>query len=263
MRLLLSQRPAGRRAAAGTVSGTAAALVASALMLAACGSVVANGTAPPGAGASSPRGTLSPSGTPPARAPGTPAAGADACATAHLKVAITHSGALAGQAGGYLMFTNEGSTACQMTGWPTVVALTAAGEATTLRHAHSTMYGAWHAPAPLPVVQLPPGGSAYAVVAADDQPAGASTGCPAPFVRLRVSPPGSSASLTVSAWLAVLHRDGRRACGRDLRGHPAVRPAALACRTSLRHRRPRCARLATREATASRRERAAEPRLRR
>ncbi len=114
---------------------------------------------------------------------------------------LTNTGALGGQAGGYLRFTNDGTTACRMDGWPAVVAVTAAGKATTLRHAQSTMYGAWQAPASLPVVMLPPGGSAYAVVAADDQPVGNATGCPAPYVRLRVSPPGSSGSVVVSAWL--------------------------------------------------------------
>lgn len=54
---------------------------------------------------------------------------------------------------------------------------------------------------PLPVVTLQPGGSAYAVVVSDDQPAGTSTNCPAPYVRLRVSAPGSSASQEVSAYL--------------------------------------------------------------
>jgi hypothetical protein len=88
-----------------------------------------------------------------------------------------------------------------MHGWPVVVALTAAGHATTLRHAQSTMYGAWQAPASLPVVKLKPGESAYAVVAASDHPAGSAGNCPAPYVRLRVRPPGSSGSVVVSAWL--------------------------------------------------------------
>jgi hypothetical protein len=113
---------------------------------------------------------------------------------------MTHTGALGAQAGGYLRFTNEGTTACQMDGWPVVVALTASGQATTLKHAQSTMFGAWHMPSPLPVVRLAPGGSAYAVVAADDQPA-TSAACPAPYVRLRVGPPGGAAGLVVSAWL--------------------------------------------------------------
>jgi Protein of unknown function (DUF4232) len=82
-----------------------------------------------------------------------------------------------------------------------VTAVTAAGKATGLRRAHSTMYGAWQEPSPLPTVTLPPGGSAYAVVAAADQPAGAATACPPPYVRLRVAPPGGSGDVVVSAWL--------------------------------------------------------------
>jgi len=116
-------------------------------------------------------------------------------------VSITNSGALGGQAGGYLRFTNDGGVACQMIGWPVVVAVTAAGKATTLRHAQSTMYGAWQVPSPLPVVRLQPGASAYAVVAATDRPAGSAASCPAPYVRLRVRPPGGSGGVVVSAWL--------------------------------------------------------------
>ena len=89
-----------------------------------------------------------------------------------------------------------------MTGWPVVTGLTAAGTATPLRHAESTMFGAWHYAVPPPVVTLHSGESAYAVVAADDQPAGDSTRCPAPYVRLRVSPPGGSGSVVISAWLS-------------------------------------------------------------
>jgi hypothetical protein len=159
-----------------------AAVMACALALAGCGSTPAATTAASAPAASS--------------APGTAA-----CATTQLKVGITNTGALGGQAGGYLRFTNDGATACRMDGWPVVVAVTAAGKATTLRHAQSTMYGAWQAPASLPVVKLKPGGSAYAVVAASDHPAGHAGHCPAPYVRLRVSPPGGSGSVAVSAWL--------------------------------------------------------------
>ncbi len=75
---------------------------------------------------------------------------------------MSHTGAIAGQAGGYLTFTNDGGTPCHLTGWPVVTGLTAAGTATPLRHAQSTMYGAWHYVAPPPVVTLQPGDSAYA-----------------------------------------------------------------------------------------------------
>ena len=124
-----------------------------------------------------------------------------ACVTAQLKISIVDTGALAGQAGGYLKLTNVSHTPCRMSGWPTVTGLTATGGATRLRRLQSTMFGAWHYTSPLPVVTLQPGDSAYAVVAADDQPAGGNTRCPAPYVRLRVSPPGDSGNVTISAWL--------------------------------------------------------------
>jgi Protein of unknown function (DUF4232) len=137
-----------------------------------------------------------------AAAPSSPSPGSiESCAASQLKVGISNSGALAGQAGGYLRFTNDSHTPCRMTGWPVATGLSATGTATLLRHAQSTMFGAWHYTAPPPVVTLQPGDSAYAVVVADDQPAGGQSRCPAPYVRLRVSPPGGSGSTVISAWL--------------------------------------------------------------
>jgi hypothetical protein len=118
-----------------------------------------------------------------------------------LKIGLTNTGALAGQAGGYLKFTNDSSTPCRMSGWPAVVGLTATGQATRLRRMQSSMFGAWHYSAPPPVVTLQPGDSAYAIVAAADKPAGGNARCPAPYARLRVSPPGDSGHVTISAWL--------------------------------------------------------------
>ena len=207
MRFLAVHGSTGR-AAARTAGGAAVVVVACGLALAACGSVRLRAARPR---RPAPRPRPLPRrrpalrrrpGTPSApTTPSAPAGGLAACATAQLKVALTNTGALGGQAGGYLRFTNDGAAACQMNGWPAVVAVTAAGQAATLRRAQSTMYGAWQAPSPLPVVKLQPGGSAYAVVAAADQPAGSAAGCPAPYVRLRVSPPGTSAAAVVSAWL--------------------------------------------------------------
>ena len=135
-------------------------------------------------------------------APGSPSPGSiDACTASQLKVSISRSGALAGQAGGYLRFTNDSRTPCRMARWPIVTGLTAAETTTLLRHAQSTMFGAWHYMAPPPIVTLHPGDSAYAVVGADDQPAGDKDRCPAPYVRLRISPPGGSGSVVISAWL--------------------------------------------------------------
>ena len=123
------------------------------------------------------------------------------CTTAQLTVTLTNTGALAGQAGGYLKFTNDTSTTCRITGYPSVAGLTATGRAATFRQARSTMFGAWQYSAPLPILTLRPGDSGYAVVAADDNPAGTQSGCPSPDVRLRVAAPGSASTVVISAWL--------------------------------------------------------------
>jgi hypothetical protein len=164
-----------------TVTLGVLAVAASGLVMTACGSQNT-----PGAASSS-------------ESPGSPSAAA--CVTSELKISLTATGALAGQAGGYLKFTNDSGSPCRMSGWPTVIGLTAAGQATRLSHLQASMFGAWHYTAPPPVVTLQPGNSAYAIVAADDKPAGSSSGCPAPYTRLKVSPPGDSESVTISAWL--------------------------------------------------------------
>ena len=154
------------------------------------------------ASASSPSAAAPSSGTPSAASPSAGSSAASgSCGATQLKISLTHTGALAGQAGGYLEFTNDGSTPCRLSGWPAVTGLTAAGQATTLRHMQSSMFGAWHYSSPAPTVNLQPGDSAYAIVAADDKPAGSSTSCPAPYTHLRVSPPGGSGSVTISARL--------------------------------------------------------------
>ena len=201
MRFHVARDPQARPAAYRKLTGAAArgrtvafgvvAVGACGLVITACASQVAPGAA--SSATSSANTTMSPS------APS--AAGADACVTTQLRISLTNTSALAGQAGGYLKFTNDSSTTCQMSGWPAVTGLTATGQATRLRHMHSSMFGAWHYTAPPPVVTLKPGDSAYAIVAADDKPAGSNTRCPAPYARLRVSPPGDSGNVIISAWL--------------------------------------------------------------
>ena len=172
-----------------TVTFGVLAVAACGLVITACGSQVA-----PGAASSA---TSSADTT---RSPSSPSA-AGACITTQLKISLTNTSALAGQAGGYLKFTNKSGTPCRITGWPAVTGLTATGQATRLRHMQLSMFGAWHYSAPPPVVTLQPGDSAYAIVAADDKPAGGNARCPAPYARLRVSPPGNSGHVTISAWL--------------------------------------------------------------
>jgi Domain of unknown function (DUF4232) len=208
-------RPAAGRGLSGaaargrTITLGVLAVAACGLVMTACGSqhapaaassatspAAASSVASPAAASS----VASPADT--ATSPGSPSAGgAGACVTSQLTISLTHTGALAGQAGGYLEFTNHSGTPCRMSGWPAVIGLTATGQATRLRRLQTSMFGAWHHTAPSPAVTLQPGGSAYAIVAADDKPAGSSTHCPAPYVRLRVSPPGDPGHVTISAWL--------------------------------------------------------------
>jgi hypothetical protein len=163
------------------------------LGITACASQAAPGAASSSSATSPANNTTSPSSA--------SAADTGACVTSQLKISLTNTSALAGQAGGYLKFTNNSGTPCRMTGWPAVTGLTAKGQATRLRHLQSSMFGAWHYSAPPPVVALQPGDSAYAIVAADDKPAGSSSHCPAPYARLRISAPGDSGNVTISAWL--------------------------------------------------------------
>ncbi len=205
------------RAAARGRTATISALSAAAcgLLMTACGS-----QSPAGASSSTPAGSSS-------------AASVDACVTSQLKISIIDSGALAGQAGGYLRFTNDSRTPCRLSDWPTVTGLTAAGKATRLRNLQSTMFGAWHYTAPPPVVTLQPGDSGYAVVAADDHAAGGSSRCPAPYVRLRVSPPGDPGDVTISAWLPGA-RSYLPSCT-SAKGSPTAGTSAITTLSSLAH----------------------------
>jgi hypothetical protein len=169
------------------------ALAACGLGITACASQAAPGAASSSSATSPANNTTSPSSA--------SATDTGACVTSQLKISLTNTSALAGQAGGYLKFTNNSGTPCRMTGWPAVTGLTAKGQATRLRQLQSSMFGAWHYSAPPPVVALQPGDSAYAIVAADDKPAGSSSHCPAPYARLRISAPGDSGNVTISAWL--------------------------------------------------------------
>jgi Protein of unknown function (DUF4232) len=215
--------PCIRRARSSGAAGGLA--VACGLVLAACASTNAPSSAPsiaPSTGASASTTMRS-----------SPSVASDQCAESQLKVSLTHTGAVAGQAGGYLVFSNDGGASCRMTGWPAVTALTAAGKATPLRHAESTMFGAWHRVSPSPVLTLRPGGAAYAVVASDETPAGSNPRCPSPYVRLRVSPPGSTASVVISAWLPGA-RTYLPACP-SVTGSPTAELSTITPRSTLPH----------------------------
>jgi hypothetical protein len=202
MRFHVVRDPQARPAADRALASAAARARTVTLCVAACGLVITACASQTSSGAASPATSSATSSAGTTTSPGSPsAAGVDACVASRLKISLTNTGALAGQSGGYLKFTNDSGIPCRMSGWPVVIGLTAAGQATRLRHLQSSMFGAWQYTAPPPAVTLQPGDSAYAIVAAGNKPAGDSTRCPAPYVRLRVSPPGDPGHVIVSAWL--------------------------------------------------------------
>jgi Protein of unknown function (DUF4232) len=140
-----------------------------------------------------------------APAPGRPAAShivAPVCGANQLRIALRHLGAALGTVGGYLSFRNVSGTPCRISGWPTLVAYTAAGKATVAVRRHSTMFG------PdvrgVPVVTLRRGERAEAVFTGSDVNARSATRlCPS-FRFFRVGLPGQSATVRVSAWITGL-----------------------------------------------------------
>jgi len=157
------------------------------LLLAACGTSGATTTTT----AASPG--LSASPTPSATA-------SQACQPTQITITLTHSGAVMGESGGFLTFTNIGHTDCSLTGWPGVTGSTASGTTVTSDHPTSMMFAIETVPSPPPVVDVAPGQSAYAAAAGGNTPQNGATTCPY-VTRLHVSLPGSTTVTTLSARL--------------------------------------------------------------
>jgi hypothetical protein len=193
--------PTGAAARSSTATLGVLAVAACGLAMTACGSQNLSSTTSSTSATSATASAAASSGDTPTATSSSPVSAGGNCVTSQLRISLVNTGALAGQAGGYLKFTNDTGTPCRISGWPSVTGLTAIGQATPLRRLQSSMFGAWHYTAPPAVITLTAGDSAYAVVAADDKPAGSNTACPAPYVHLRVSAPGDSRTVTISAWL--------------------------------------------------------------
>ena len=141
----------------------------------------------PAAAPSSPSGPDSPG----------PAAG-PVCPARQLKIRMIYGGPAAGTVGAVLGLTNQGREPCRLAGWPALVALGPAGRTTAV-----ATLGVFGGPALTrpPVVTVMPGAEAVAVLAVADAPGPGLTTCPPPYRRLRVTPPGTSRSTVISAWI--------------------------------------------------------------
>jgi Domain of unknown function (DUF4232) len=127
--------------------------------------------------------------------------GAEKCKASQLKITLVRTGAVTGELGGYIRFTNRGAAACRLSGWPTVVAVSPSGKHVAAAQArHGLMFGGWQYAAPLPVLELRRGSSAYAIVAAADHSARGGGGCGS-YRLLKVGPPGAAHHVWLSAWL--------------------------------------------------------------
>jgi len=170
------------------------------IAVSACGAPSSGLTAAPSTSAPSATPTMTaPSSSPHTRGP-VAHGRAKICQASALTIALVHSGAVAGQVGAYIKFTNHGRTDCRLDGWPSVEAETVtAKSASASRAVHGTMFGAWQYEPPEPVL-LKPGASGYAVVAAGDHSINTSARCPT-YRWLRVHAPGTSGHVILSAWL--------------------------------------------------------------
>jgi hypothetical protein len=100
-----------------------------------------------------------------------------------------------------LRFQNLGTSTCALEGFPLLVGVTGAGVNTTATH-WTAVGGPGDYP-PIegtPTVVLAPGDSAFAGYEGGDNPHGPSPSCPPAYVSLEVTAPGTTTSVTVSAF---------------------------------------------------------------
>lgn len=154
--------------------------------------------------------------------------GAASCRADQLAISFVHKGAVMGEEGGLLRFTNTGRGTCTVSGWPRVVAVTGSGSRVPAdRIAHPPMLFAtyWlHGPR-VPRLALRHGASGYAILGGFDNPAAsgrpATWRCPSAR-RFLVSPPGSRRQVNLSGflWSSGGHAVDVPLCG----GKPFISP---------------------------------------
>jgi len=108
------------------------------------------------------------------------------------------AGGAAGHQGVVLLFVNNGSTSCALSGYPGVAGLNASG--TQIAQAQRTLTGMMGGLAPgvtaIPVVTLSAGQTASAVVEGTDVTNGTETSCPT-YASLLATPPNTMKSVPI------------------------------------------------------------------
>jgi Protein of unknown function (DUF4232) len=136
------------------------------------------------------------------RSPGTGAptgtSNASACTPAGLAVRTDTSAAATGYSELMIEITDKGSTACGLSGFPTVLGTLGSGGTVRGRdtaEVHLGMVNPGAGPGP---VTLAPGASAWIPLNFDDTPVNGANSCPA-FASLSITLPGMAQAFTVSA----------------------------------------------------------------
>jgi hypothetical protein len=128
-----------------------------------------------------------------------------ACHTSQLSIRTFHSFAGLDHSGAYIAFTNQSRTACELTGWPKLMAITAARQASAAVDWPAASFEVTATGIGVPVVKLSPGKRADAEFKASDGPIRlGEKRCPPSYRWLRVTPPGNSNSVVRSAWVRYL-----------------------------------------------------------
>jgi hypothetical protein len=118
------------------------------------------------------------------------------CTARQLTTSVVDTGGAAGTVGGWLRFLNTSSLPCRLSGWPTVVGVTASG-ATTLARRSNALLGRPSGAALS--VRLNPGDAAVAEFVGSDHPTAGAMTCPPSYRTLRVTPPGTGTSATLGS----------------------------------------------------------------
>jgi hypothetical protein len=131
-------------------------------------------------------------------------AGANRCRAGQLAISVVRTGAVMGEEGGLLRFTNMSRISCHIAGWPSVTAVEAGGRTISSTHAEETMLFGWNGLAGrrLPMLRLAHGASAYAILASGDTPLGRNPPPSCPTARrLVVTAPKTRGAVSLSGWL--------------------------------------------------------------
>lgn len=120
-------------------------------------------------------------------------ASAAVCVPHDITITLGRVGAGGGHVGGAILFTNHGSHACEISGYPRVVA--AGGLSVEIRQTPNGYLGGLSSPTVTPPhVLLAPGQSASAMAEGSDNPVPATAHCPGPVGSLDVWLPGKAST---------------------------------------------------------------------